>query len=370
MKLLFLTTCITLTLFVSCTKKELPAKNSEEVEAAMPVTTVSAPLASQTLSEEIAQAKLLGGNIKFIGSLEKEVLKLLLLENSPEVNQFEVLSYGFDKFNGAKTGFLAGFGCQKIAVRAGTKKFEVFSECTKPAKKLAEISEDLTNKNKITVIFLTSNWKVILGNAAGINPDRVCQILIKDNKVQTFECQDTVFSPRMSGIDINLYELKIKKYSFNRNQADELVIEGGQYKDMLENKKIKMTVPMTGKISIIEKEIKVKDDFTDMQNKLLGLEEKKQEEVKDGKKEEAPKEEKAHTAEPEYIGENEEGFKEVSGTTGAKTNEEIIEEAAGENQNQNGEEGEQPPPPEAGEQPAAPNSVPPSGPNPNQPYGR
>ena len=368
MKLLFLTTCITLTLFVSCTKKELPAKNSEEVEAAMPVTTVSAPLASQTLSEEIAQAKLLGGNIKFIGSLEKEVLKLLLLENSPEVNQFEVLSYGFDKFNGAKTGFLAGFGCQKIAVRAGTKKFEVFSECTKPAKKLAEISEDLTNKNKITVIFLTSNWKVILGNAAGINPDRVCQILIKDNKVQTFECQDTVFSPRMSGIDINLYELKIKKYSFNRNQADELVIEGGQYKDMLENKKIKMTVPMTGKISIIEKEIKVKDDFTDMQNKLLGLEEKKQEEVKDGKKEEAPKEEKAHTAEPEYIGENEEGFKEVSGTTGAKTNEEIIEEAAGENQNS--EEGEQPPPPEAGEQPAAPNSVPPSGPNPSQPYGR
>ena len=364
MKLLFLTTCITLTLFAGCTKKELPVKKTDEVEAAVPVTTVSAPVASQTLTDEMAQAKLVGANLKFIGSLEKEVLKLLLLENSPDINQFEVLSYGFDKFNGAKTGFLTGFGCQKIAVRAGIKKFEVFSECTKPAKKLAEISEDLTNKNKLTVVFLTSNWKVILGNAAGINPDRVCQFLLKDNKVQTFDCQDTVFSPRMGGFDINLYELKIRKYSFNRNQADELVIEGGQYKDMLENKKINMTVPMSGKISIIEKEIKVKDDFIDMQNKLLGLEEKK-EEVKSESKEESPKgenkNEKAHTAEPEYIGENEEGFKEVSGTTSVpKTNEEIIEEAAG----------EQNPPEQAAPGEAEPNSVPPSGPNPGQPYGR
>ncbi|AZZ36989.1 hypothetical protein CIK05_09350 [Bdellovibrio sp. qaytius] len=345
----------------SCTKKELPAVHSAEnteSTTAVPVTTVSAPIASQTLNEELAFAKLLTSNLKFIASLEKEVLKLILENKAPEINQFEVLGYGFDKFNGAKTGFLSGFGCQKIAVRAGAKKFEIYSECTKPAKKLAEISEDLTNKNKLTVIFLTSNWKVILGNAAGINPDRVCQFTLKDNKVQSMDCQDTVFSPRITDLDINLYELKIKKYSFNRNQADELVVEGGQFKDMLEVKKINMTVPMTGKISIIEKELKVKDDFTDMQNKLLGLEEKK-EEVKNGEKEENSKtqsgtsevsgtvEEKAHTAEPEYIGEGESQGQSQNQTSGTVQTQEQNEEGQPEGL-----------------------SIPPSGPNPSQPYGR
>lgn len=349
MKLIFITTCITLTLLLSCTKKELPATQSEEVSA-MPVTTVSTPIASQTLNDELVFAKMLTGNLKFIASLEKEVLKLLLENSAPDVNQFEVLAYGFDKYNGAKTGFLPGFGCQKIAVRSGIKKFEIYSECTKPAKKLAELSEDLTNKNKLTVVFNTPNWKVILGNAAGINPERVCQFLIKDNKVQSFDCKDTVFSPRITGLDINLLELKIKRYEFNRNQANELVIEGGQFKDMIETKKINMTVPMSGKISIIEKEIKVKDDFTDMQNKLLGLEETKEtvnEDKKDGQKEESIKEEGApHTAEPEYID---------------------AQSASGTEEVQNQSE-EQLPPPPADADPNLP--VPPSGPNPQQPYGR
>ncbi|MES2801268.1 MAG: hypothetical protein V4654_02150 [Bdellovibrionota bacterium] len=364
MKLIFITTCITLTLLFSCTKKELPVAKSDEVVAG-PITTVSTPLASQTLSEELAFAKMLAGNLKFIASLEKEVLKLLMQDSSPEVNQFEVLSYGVDKFNGAKTGFLPGFGCQKIAVRSGTKKFEIYSECTKPAKKLAELSEDPVNKNKFTAVFLTSNWKVILGNAAGINPDRVCQFTIKDKKVQSFDCQETVFSPRVTGLDINLYELKIKKYVFNRNQADELVIEGGQYKDLIEIKKINMTVPMNGRISILEKEIKVKDDFTDMQNKLLGLEDVREEtkeavkeEVKDDQKEESPKEEgeiKPHTAEPEYINEAQGGQQaEASGTSEVQSEVETQPAHA-------------PPQPED----IDPNlPVPPSGPNPSQPYGR
>lgn len=310
MKLIFITTCITMSIFVSCIKKELPV-NNKEVVADMPVTTVNAPILKPNPDAEKAYGKMLGANLRFLGSLEKEVLKLLLQESSPEVNQFEVLAFGFDKFNGAKTGFLQGFGCQKIAVRATPKKYEVYSECTKPAKKLAEIGEDLSNKNRLTVVFLTSNWKVILGNAAGINPERICELTLKDNKVQSLDCKDTVFSPRFTGVDVNLYELKIRKYVFNRNQADELVIEGGQYKDLIENKKINMTVPMTGKISIIEKELKVKDDFADMQNKLLGIEEQKQDkkdEEVSGKKENIT----PHTAEPEYIneaqgGQNEQG---------------------------------------------------------------
>lgn len=137
MKLIFITICITLALLFSCTKKDIPATKSEKEVVTTPVTVV-APLASQTLNDELAFAKMLTGNLKFIASLEKEVLKLILEASAPDVNQFEVLAFGFDKFNGAKTGFLPGFGCQKIAVRAGTKKFEIFSECTKPAKKLAE----------------------------------------------------------------------------------------------------------------------------------------------------------------------------------------------------------------------------------------
>lgn len=314
MKLIFITTCITLTFLFGCTKKQLPAKEEHsapqpESDVARPVNAVISGGDKPTPESEKAFTRMLGSNLRFIGSLEKEVLNLLLPSSSPEVNQFEVLAYGFDKFNGAKTGFLNGFGCQKIAVRGAAKKFEVFSECTKPAKKLAEISEDLGRTTSYTVVFLTSNWKVILGNAAGINPERVCHFTLKDNKVQTMDCQDTVFGPRVSGLDINLHELKIRKYSFNRNQAEELVIEGGQFRDMIEIKKINLTVPISGKISIIEKELKVKDDFADMQNKLLGLEEVKPvlQEIKQDKtnEEKSGKEEAItpHTAEPEYINE-------------------------------------------------------------------
>lgn len=385
MKLIFITTCITLSLLVSCTKKELPPKKEEVVN--QPVITVNTPVKDNPDAEK-AYAKMLAANLRFIGSLEKEVLKLLLQGSSPDVNQFEVLTFGFDKFNGAKTGFLQGFGCQKIAVKPAPKKFEVYSECTKPAKKLAEISEDLGNKNRLTVVFLTSNWKVILGNAAGINPERICEFTLKDNKVQTFDCKETVFSPRITGLDINLLELKIRKYTFNRNQSEELVVEGGQYKDLVENKKINMTVPMTGKISIVEKELKVKDDFADMQNKLLGVEEQKQDkkdEEVSGKKENIT----PHTAEPEYIQAGEEGQikseeereqeREARAHRGQKGASSTAQVEEGENQNidqqqeQSTEQGteqgtgpQQPPPPAD----ADPNLPVPTTPPQQQPYGR
>ena len=370
MKLIFITTCITLTFWVGCTKKELPSSKKEDAVVDVPTTIVNTPPLKAGPEAEKAYARMLGANLKFLGSLEKEVLKLLLEGSSPEVNQFEVLSFGFDKFNGAKTGFLQGFGCQKIAVRAAPKKFEVYSECTKPAKKLADITEDSSNKNHLTIVFLTSNWKVILGNAAGINPERTCEVIFKDNKVQSLDCKDTVFSPRFTGVDINLYELKIRKYLFNRNQANELVIEGGQYKDLIENKKISMTVPMSGKISIIEKELKVKDDFADMQNKLLGLEEQKQE--KKNEEEKSGKEENItpHTAEPEYI--DAAGSQASSGTV--TTGQGQIEE--GQVENQNGEQSQndgtveqQIPPEQAAPGEAEPSSVP-TTPPPQQPYGR
>ncbi|MCM2352449.1 MAG: hypothetical protein NDI63_02455 [Pseudobdellovibrio sp.] len=364
MKLIFITTCITLSILAGCTKKELPSSKKEDAVVDVPTTVVNAPPLKTGPEAEKAYAKMLGANLKFLGSLEKEVLKLLLEGSSPEVNQFEVLSFGFDKFNGAKTGFLQGFGCQKIAVRAALKKYEIYSECTKPAKKLAEINEDLSNKNHLTIVFLTSNWKVILGNAAGINPERMCEVMLAENKVQSLDCKDTVFSPRFTGVDINLYELKIRKYLFNRNQANELMIEGGQYKDLIENKKIRMTVPMSGKISIIEKELKVKDDFADMQNKLLGLEEQKQE--KKNEEEISGKQENItpHTAEPEYI--DAQKGETSSGTVATGQGQ---SEGEGQAENQIGEQNGEIPPEQAPPGEAEPNSVP-ATPPPQQPYGR
>lgn len=357
MKLIFITTCITLVSLFSCTKKDLPQKKEDVVnQVNQPVITINTPLKSASEVEK-AREKNIAANLKFIGSLEKEVLKLLLQDRSPEVNQFEVLAFGFDKLNGVKTGFLPGFGCQKIAVKNAPKKFDIFSECTKPAKKLAEISEDVSNPNRLTVVFLTSNWKVILGNAAGINPERTCEFTLKENKVQAFECKDTVFSPRITGLDINLHELKIRKYVFNRNQSDELVVEGGQYKDLVENKKINLTVPMAGKISIIEKELKVKDDFADMQNKLLGIEEQKQEKKDEEKN-------TPHTAEPEYIqtGENnEEGRKEDRQESQQENNQESKNAVSGTSQVESENQSEQSPSEDAGAQETAP---------PQQPYGR
>lgn len=337
MRLIFVTTCITLAFLASCVKKDPPLKK-EEI-ASEPAINFKAPLKGGLETEKTFD-KILASNLKFLSSLENEVLKILLQDQRPEVNQFEVIAFGFDKYNGVKTGVLQGFGCQKIAVRSVRKKFEVYSECTKPAKKLADISEDIDQKNHFSIVFLTSNWKVILGNAAGLNPERVCSFTLKDNKVQSLNCKNTVFSPRTTGLDINLLEFKIRKYVFSRNQSEELFIEGGQYKDLIENKKISLTVPMSGRISVIEKELKVKDDFLDLQNKLLGSEttqpDVKNQDVSGQKENLAP-----HTAEPEYIQAEQNLDHPSSGTAQTEVGEQPVQDFGP----QNGEE-QQPPTPD------------------------
>ena len=287
MKWFFVTTCITLCLFCvfGCTKKELPvAKKEDSVLITAPVSSVAELKAEATKADETAHVKLLAQNLKFIASLENEILKLLIPGSVPRTNQFDVLASGFEKLAGAKVGFLVGFDCQKISVKASRKHFDIFSECIRPPKKLAEMTEE--SAYKYSVLFLSQHWPTIVGSSATLNPtDRICNITLKANKVQILECKNSVFSLQATQKDISLLELRITRYLFNRDQKEEVIVEGGQYKDLIEVKKVNLKIPMTGKISVIEKELKVKDDFVDMQNKLLGREEVKPVPVKETPKE-------------------------------------------------------------------------------------
>ncbi len=57
--------------------------------------------------------------------------------------------------------------------------------------------------------------------------------------------------------------VKAKVFLLERDAPKQFVIKGGFFKELIENKKIDIEVPLEGKIKIIEKEIRVIDEFAE-----------------------------------------------------------------------------------------------------------
>jgi len=295
MKRTFLMTCISIIVLfcsMSCIRlknhntetsaKDNSAESSQAVDSAKKtdeLRTGSATTTSQGLSQDLLtteqkmfkEHKVLD-QLKFAASLEKEIFKVVLPEDQQRLSQFEVLSYALEQFLNVKSGQLVGYECQKLnLIQNGYQKFSFKSLCLKEPKTLAEIVFQSGANHSFVVRFFTKEWQSVIGTSAQlVGGDRECVFKIENKTLDNLTCDHTVFNINQSSQDVSLQDIRIKTFEYSRNGQQEVRLVGGLYKDMIEIKKIKLTIPTIGKIKYEEKKLKIKDDFADMQKKLLG----------------------------------------------------------------------------------------------------
>ncbi len=234
--------------------------------------TVSQTIVLKTVDESMVKIKNQAQVFRFLASLENEILKLIIPTSLPVVNQFDVLSYAFDLQAQIKRPSLKSYECQKIKLKIAEKKITVLSECEKPFKTLAEI--DVLTEKLYVIRFINASWASVVGISATLQIEpRECVVKLKTNSLIEMECTNTTYTLK---VDSHLQDLRIKKYSYKSKKetkdSNEVAVEAAIYKDLIEIKKIKMTVPFSGQIKIIEKEIEVKDDFANYNSQADAVE--------------------------------------------------------------------------------------------------
>lgn len=190
--------------------------------------------------------------IRFLASIERESLKVA--QPSLTATQWEIISFAFDKYVGIKKAY-GGFFCHQFEIRTPmTQHFEIYAICEKPARKLA----DIRFSENAEVIFFSKNWAPVIGEFPSLTaPDRSCFFAYKDMTIEKFNCKNTIYALPPENVE----ELRLEKFDYDRTANEQVNIEGGIFKDLVKRRDIKMKVPMSGAIEIVEKELKVRDDF-------------------------------------------------------------------------------------------------------------
>lgn len=204
--------------------------------------------------KELDDLKKWAEKIRFLASIEKESLKVL--NSNIAFTQLEVISFAFDRFVGIKKPNI-GLFCHQFEVKQISKmNFEVFATCEKPVKKLAEIR--LTTASNSELTFFTRQWAPIVGEFPALTaPDRNCSFSVIDNAIASIICKNTIYALPPEFVE----ELRLEQFEYQKSKDNQLSIEGGIYKDLVKRREIKMNVPISGAIEIVERELKVRDDF-------------------------------------------------------------------------------------------------------------
>ena len=225
-----------------------------------------------TLEQKMFKENKVLDQLKFAASLEKEVFKVILPEDQQRISQFEVVAYALEQYLNIKSGQLIGYECQKLNItQNGYRKFSFKSFCLKEPKTIAEIIFQSDDLSSFVVRFFTKEWQAVVGTSAQlVGGDRECTFKIASKAIEKLTCDHTVFNINQSSHDVSLQDIRIKTFEYSRTGQQEVRLVGGLYKDMIEVKKIKLTIPTVGKIKYEEKKLKIKDDFAEMQKKLLG----------------------------------------------------------------------------------------------------
>jgi hypothetical protein len=190
--------------------------------------------------------------IRFLASIEKESLKVVL--PSLGSTQWEMISFAFDKFVGIKKSN-GGYFCHQFEVIISTQdQFEIFAICEKPRKKLA----DLYFGENSQIIFYSKNWAPVIGEFPALTaPDRSCQFAYKETTIASFNCKNTIYALPPENVE----ELRLEKFEYDRTASDQVSIVGGIFKDLVKRRDLQMKIPASGAIEIVERELKVRDDF-------------------------------------------------------------------------------------------------------------
>lgn len=297
----------------SCTRNgtELPKSDEQKVEKtdeiARPALEPKKSIFSKTLRE----------SIYFSNSLEREALKLILKDNSFQKNTlFSVLSYVVETNSGAKKTTPYGLDCGQFLVKPEGKYIRVIKTCVKPHSEIATI-RTVDDENLYEVEFLIKEWASVVGLSVTLTGDNLrCSLRVKDKKLSVLKCDN--WSYQTAGDQFSSTVVKAREFVFNREAKKQFVIRGGFFKELVENKKIDIMVPLEGKIKIIEKELRVIDEFANKLYEESRVQREKEEEYK------------KHIAAEANKKSSQEGSQE-SGQEGAKESQEASHDSSQEN---------------------------------------
>ncbi|MEK6627138.1 MAG: hypothetical protein AABY53_00795 [Bdellovibrionota bacterium] len=289
--------------------KQLNEQLSSKDQTLETKTKIAPPIFNKTLREAIY----------FSSSLEREALKLIFNNNSlQKLSLFSVLSYIVEINTGAKKSTPYGLDCGKFEVSRDQKIIKIFKTCVKPIVEVVEINI-ISEDSLYDVEFMIKEWANVVGLPVVLTGNNVrCQLKVTSHKLNSLNCNNWSYLTHESQISSTV--IKTNHFVFERNAQKQFVIKGGFFKELIENKKLDIVVPLEGKIKIIEKELKVIDDFA----KIV------QQDLEGGKKNEQ-KEELKKEAKQEI---GQETNQEIKQEVGQEANQEINQEIPAEEINQ------------------------------------
>lgn len=232
-------------------KVSSPTNETVSVESAKKDVPKEMPLFSKELKE----------HLYFAASLERESLRMISKNTSFErATLFSVLSYAFEIASGTKRSAPLGTDCNRFQIEKGLgHELRVLKTCQKPSALIALIQPKM-QETEFHIVFKTKEWASVVGLSVTLtNPDIECDLEIKEKKLSSLSCENWAYF--LSASDASATEIRLKTMRFHRNQELQLKLSGGFFRDLVERKKIDISVPLQGKIKLIEKEIEVKDDF-------------------------------------------------------------------------------------------------------------
>lgn len=257
----------------SCTPKGTGVPKNDEQNEEKVVEIVKPALAKSIFSKTLRES------IYFSNSLEREALKLILKDNSFQKNTlFSVLSYVVETNSGAKKATPYGLDCGQFLVKPDGKYIRVIKACVKP---YAEIATILTVEDErlYEVEFLIKEWASVVGLSVTLTADNLrCSLRVKEKKLSGLNCDNWTY--QTSADQFSSTVVKAREFTFRRDAKKQFVIRGGFFKELVENKKIDIMVPLEGKIKIIEKELRVIDEFANKLNEESRVQREKEEEYK------------------------------------------------------------------------------------------
>jgi hypothetical protein len=254
-----LISCIFCFFGVACTPSASPqmASDAKKNEISPPKANTNSVLAkSSSVSKVLREA------IYFSNSLEREALKLILKDPSLQKQTlFSVLSFIMETESGAKKSTPHGLDCGKYEVRKEERILRVFKTCVRPNIEVAIITT-VEDEKEYKVDFMIHEWPDVVGLSVALTaPNVSCHLRLADKKLYSLVCEN--WSYLISEDQISSTVLKANEFHFQRDAEKQFVIKGGFYKELVENKKIDIIIPLEGKIKIIEKELQVIDEFLD-----------------------------------------------------------------------------------------------------------
>jgi hypothetical protein len=256
-----------LILLVAACHKTEEKKETVSVEDSQQKQTEIAPL-KKPVEIKPKVTKSLREAVYFSASLEREALKLLLKDNSFQRNTlFSVLSFILETSSGVRKSTPLGLDCGKFELQFQKDQLGIEKACQKPVREVARITT-LTPDREYEILFKSNEWGRVLGQTAVLTgSDIKCRLSLVEQKLTMLNCENWYYQESENQLSATV--IKTTEFLFQRNAEKQFVIRGGFYKELIENKKIDIVVPLEGKIKIIEKEIKVIDEFEDQKDGVI-----------------------------------------------------------------------------------------------------